>query len=150
MAKTEAFLNLDEVRSAKIRLRAERDHVQEGLSARLQLVREPEFRKAVVGDAMGDLLRSWKPFRTVKAMFGGTAGLTSKAIGLVVGAKAKTPAGRVMVALASFILPALMEKFGKRCGIDPDKLQHEFGVSWERVKDYVDQRRAAREEANTE
>lgn len=148
--KTEIFRDLDEVRAAKNRLRAERDRVQEDLSAQLLLVREPEFRKAVMGDAIGDLLQSWKPLRTVRAMFGGTTGLASKALGLVVGAKAKTPAGRVMVALASFVLPAVMEKFGKRSGIDPDKLQHELGVSWERVKDYVNQRRAARDEASTE
>lgn len=150
MAKTETFQNLDEVRAAKIRLRAERDRVQEGFAAQLQLIREPEFRKAIAGDAMGDLLQAWKPLRTVKAMFGGTAGITSKAIGLVVGAKAKTPAGRVMVALASFVLPALMEKFGKKSGITTDKLQHELGVSWERVKEYVKERREAREAAHNE
>ncbi len=150
MAKTETFQDLEEVRAAKIRLRAERDRVQEGLSAQLQLIREPEFRKALAGDTVGDMLQAWKPIRTLRTMFGGTAGLTSKALGLVVGAKAKTPAGRVMVALASFVLPALMEKFGERSGITPDKLQHELGVSWERIKEYVKERREAREEAHNE
>jgi len=145
MVKTETFQNLDEVRAAKIRMRAERDRMQDDLGAHLQLMREPDFRKAVAGDAMGDLLQAWKPLRTMKAMFGGTAGLTGKAIGLVVGSKAKTPAGRVMVALASFVLPALVEKFGKKSGITPDKFQHELGVSWERVKEYVKERREARE-----
>lgn len=150
MAKTETFQSLDAVRVHKLRLRAERDRVQEGLKAQLELVREPDFRKGLMGDAFGDMLQSWRPLKSISRLLGGTTGATSKVLGMALGAKAKTPTGRLMVGLASFVLPALMEKFGKTSGVTSEKLQHELGVSWDRVKEYVNERRAAREEAHDE
>ncbi|MBL7940521.1 MAG: hypothetical protein JNL43_14265 [Flavobacteriales bacterium] len=150
MGKIEAYRSLAEVRDHKQRLRAERDRVQEGLKAQLELVREPAFRKGLMGDAFGDMLQAWRPLKRISHLLGGTAGTTSKVLGVALGAKAKTPTGRIMVALAGFVLPALMEKFDTASGMTSEKLQRELIVSWERVKEYVNERRTAREEAHNE
>lgn len=150
MAKTEAFNDLEHVRAHKLRLRAERDRVQEGLKSQLDLVREPEFRRALMGDAFGDMLQAWRPLKSIGRLLGGPADATSKTLGAVLGARAKTPTGRAMVALASFVIPALLEKFGKDPGAFQEKLSHELQVSWDRVKEYVAERRQAYERSTSE
>lgn len=142
----ERFRDLDHVRKHKAALQAERDRVQDGLRAQLQLLGEPTFRRGVIGDAFGDMLQAWKPLRRIAKFVGGSSGATRLALGTVLGAKAKTPMGRAAVAVASMLLPALVGRLSKDPGSLGNKLQHELGVSWERVKDYVNERRKAHEE----
>jgi hypothetical protein len=143
---SERFRDLDQVRQHKLALRAERDRVQDGLRSQLDLLREAPFRRGLIGDAFGDLLQAWKPLKSLTKLVGGTSGVTQAALGTVLGAKAKTPVGRAAVALASMVLPALMERWSKDPGSLGNKLQHELGVSWERMKEYVNERRKAHEE----
>ncbi len=148
MTMSERFKDLGEVRQHRLALRAERDRVQDGLRAQLELMREAPFRRALMGDAFGDMLQAWKPLKSIAKLVGGSSGATRLALGTVLGAKAKTPVGRAAVAVASMVLPALMERFTKDPNSMGSKLQHEFGVSWERVKEYVNERRKAHEDHN--
>ncbi|MBL7952898.1 MAG: hypothetical protein JNM62_14405 [Flavobacteriales bacterium] len=143
---SERFRDLDEVRKHKLALRAERNRVQDGLRSQLQLLGEPDFRRGVIGDAFGDMLQAWKPLKRIAKFVGGSSGVTRVALGTVLGAKAKTPMGRAAVAVASMLLPALVERWNKDPGSLGSKLTDELGVSWERVKEYVNERRKAHEE----
>lgn len=136
------FRNLEEVRRHKIALHAERDRAQQVLRTRLNQIGDPAFRRGLIGDAFGDMLRAWKPMQHLGKLFGGGQGITRTALGTVLGAKARTPMGRALVAIASIVLPA----FADRWPLDPEarsKLQHELGVSWHRLKEYVTERRKA-------
>ncbi|HMC96941.1 MAG TPA: hypothetical protein VKG92_04775 [Flavobacteriales bacterium] len=144
MPPTKPFNTLVEVRAEKERLRRERDRVQAGLKVQLALVRDPEFRRALAGDAFGDMLQAWRPLRSVKKLLGNSPALTSSALGLLFGSKAKAPLGRVLIAVATAALPLIMERMGRRSGATSDNLFSELAVSWGRVKEYVRERRAAR------
>ncbi|MCC6542187.1 MAG: hypothetical protein IT225_08200 [Flavobacteriales bacterium] len=149
MARTEPFQDLAQVRDRKHRLRNERDRIQAGLKAQLDLVREPGFRRAIMGDAFGDMLQAWRPLKHLGQLLGGTSGTTRAALGAAFGHRARTPTGKAMVALASFVLPALLERFGKDHGLVQDRLPRELKVSWNRVKEYVAQRRATHEQSRS-
>jgi hypothetical protein len=150
MAKTEAFRDLNEVRAAKERLRAERDRVREGLKAQLELAGDPGFQKSLLGGVLGGFLRSWRPMKGLTGALGGSAGMAGGILGLVLGAKARTPMGRLLVGLASSIIPALIDGPGGQHDAFGPKLKRELGVSWERVKNYVNERRKARHESPSE
>jgi hypothetical protein len=137
MPTTEPFRSLAEVQVAKARLRTERDRTQEALRTHLDHLREPHFRRALMGDAVGDLLQAWRPLKTLTRLFGGTSGLTSKALGLALGAKARTPLGRVAVLVASALLPGLVERLTQDPQGTGQRVLHELGVSWQRIKDHL-------------
>ena len=143
------FHDLEEVRKHKIALYAERDRPRQILRTRLDQIGDPAFRRELIGDAFGDMLRAWKPMQHLGKLFGGSQGITRTALGTVLGAKARTPMGRTLVAIASIVLPA----FANRWPMDSEarsKLQHELGVSWHRLKEYVNERRKAHNDRTTE
>lgn len=150
MPRTEPFRSLAEVRAETARLRAERDQVQVGLAGHLDLVRDPAFRRALAGDAIGDLLKSWNPLRSVVSMVGNSPAAVTGALGLVLGAKARTPVGRVAMTALSVVAPLLIGKLGKDPAATGGKLVHELGTSWDHVKEYVRERRAALRERRSE
>lgn len=150
MAKTEVFNDLEQVRAHKLQLRAERDQVQANLIAQLQLVREPRFRRAILGDAIGDILQAWRPLKTISRMLGGMGEASSTTLGAVLGARATTPGGRLLAGLAGVLLPLLLEKLSTEKGFTQEKLSREVQISWQRVKDYIAARRSAyQQEDNT-
>ena len=143
MPKIEPYRSLEEVRIAKIRARVERDRVQGDLRTHLDQLREPTFRRALMGDAVGDMLQAWRPLKTVSRLFGGTSGMTGKALGLALGANARTPLGRVAVLVASALLPGLVERLTQDPQGTGGRVLHELGVSWQRIKDHMNARREA-------
>ena len=104
---------------------------------------------AVIGDAFGDLLRAWKPLKHVGNMLGGSSGAASSAMGAFLGAKAQTPMGRMLIALAGIVLPAMADRVAQGTA-GRDRLRQELGVSWARVKQYLNERRKAHQEHRTE
>ena len=71
MPKIEPYRSLEEVRIAKIRARVERDRVQGDLRTHLDQLREPTFRRALMGDAVGDMLQAGQiklPISTMKLL----------------------------------------------------------------------------------
>lgn len=134
------FNSLDEVRAEKLRLRMERDRIQNELHAHLGLARDPDFRRAIAGDAIGDMIQAWKPLRTLKTLFGSSPSMATGALGMLLGAKAKTPVGRVVLGIAGTLLPMLLERF-KGGGGSGASLGEELNTSWERIKRYLSERR---------
>lgn len=147
--KPDRFRDLDEVRAHKIALRAQRDRSLQALRGQLELIGDADFRRGLMGDAFGDMLRAWKPLKHVGNMFGGSSGAASSALGTLLGAQARTPMGRVLVTLASIVLPVLADRWVQGTA-GRDRLRQELGVSWERVKQYLDERRKAHQEHRTE
>ena len=146
MPRTELFTSLAEVRTEKELLRRELDRARADLRTQVELVGDPEFRRALAGDAFGDMLQAWQPLRSVKKLLGNSPTMTSGALGMLFGEKALTPFGRLLIAIATAALPIVMERIGKDPGRNSEKLFEELGVSWERVKNYVRERRAAHNE----
>ncbi len=134
------FNNLDEVRAEKLRLRGERDRIQYELRAHLELARDSDFRRAIAGDAFGDMIQAWKPLRTLKTLFGRSPSMATGALGVLLGAKAKTPVGRVVLGIAGTLLPMLLERFKGGSG-KSGNWGEELNTSWERIKRYVRERR---------
>lgn len=147
--KPDRFRDLDEVRTHKLALRAERDRSLHALRGQLELVGDPAFRRGLIGDAFGDLLRAWKPLKHVGNMLGGSSGAASSAMGAFLGAKAQTPMGRMLIALAGIVLPAMADRVVQGTA-GRDRLRQELGVSWARVKQYLNERRKAHQEHRTE
>ena len=146
MATTKRFTSLADVHAEKERLRRERDRLQNDLKAQLELVRDKDFRMALVGDAVGDLLRSWRPIRAIMGVFGKSPGAAGQVLGSVLGGRMGSPLGKVLMAVATAAIPLVMERLGKDPGATGSKLAHELAVSWGRVKDYVRERREAHRE----
>lgn len=146
MPPTKPFNNLAEVRAEKERLRRERDRVQSGLKAQLELVRDMDFRKALIGDAVGDMLQAWRPVRAIMSFLGKSPGTTGQVLGSVLGGRMNSKWARVLMAVASAAIPVVMDQMGKDPGATGSKLAHELAVSWGRVKDYVRERREAHRE----
>lgn len=135
MRRTDRFLNLAEVRLERDRLKGIRDKHQEALVEYWDLVREPAFRRGMAGDAFGDMLRAWRPLRSLSQLLRVENGAVGSAIGLAMGARSRTVKGRVFAWIVSAIAPMLLERFAT-----PERLEHiatELKRSWERVKERV-------------
>jgi hypothetical protein len=146
MPPTKPFNSLTEVRAEKERLRRERDRVQSGLKDQLELVRDKDFRKALIGDAVGDMLQAWRPVRAIMSFLGKSPGTTGQVLGSVLGGRMNSRWARVLMAVASAAIPVVMDRMGKDPGATGSKLAHELAVSWGRVKDYVRERRETHRE----
>lgn len=146
MPPTKPFNSLAEVRAEKERLRRERDRVQSGLKDQLELVRDKDFRKALIGDAVGDMLQAWRPVRAIMSFLGQSPGTTGRVLGSVLGGRMNSRWARVLMAVASAAIPVVMDRMGNDPGARGSKLAHELAVSWGRVKDYVRERREAHRE----
>jgi len=135
MRRTDRFLNLAEVRLERDRLKGIRDKHQEALVEYWDLVREPAFRRGMAGDAFGDMLRAWRPLRSLSQLLRVENGAVGSAIGLAMGARSRTVKGKPFAWIVSAIAPMLLERFAT-----PERLEHiatELKRSWERVKERV-------------
>jgi hypothetical protein len=144
MPTTEPFRSLADVQLAKARLRTERDRTQDALRTHFDHLREPAFRRALVGATIGELLQAWPPIKRLTRLLGGSSGITSKALGLALGAKATTPWGRAAMMVASALLPGLVERLTADPQGTGQRVLHELGISWQRIKDHVQARAEAR------
>lgn len=146
MPPTKPFNSLTEVRAEKERLRRERNRVQSGLKDQLELVRDKDFRKALMRDAVGDMLQAWRPVRAIMSFLGKSPGAAGTVLGSVLGGRANSTWGRALMGIAGMLMPMIMDRLGKTPGGTSSKLAHELEVSWGRIKEYVRQRREAHQE----
>lgn len=65
------YRDLNDFRQAKQLARTERDRAAEEVSQRWDLLQNPTTRGVLLRDAVGDLLRSWKPYRKVHDLLEG-------------------------------------------------------------------------------
>lgn len=144
MKGTDRFRDLAELRSERERLRALRDKHQAALHAYWELVHEKEFRRGLAGDAFGDMLKAWRPLRTIGSFLRSDNGAVGSALGLVMGARSRTLKGRLITWAIGAIAPMLMRRYAT-----PERLDHlaeELQESWDRVKERMRQRRTERQQ----
>jgi hypothetical protein len=142
MAKVDRYNSMDEVRTEIARLKAAREGYRFNLKEHWKVAGEKEFRRGLVGDVFSELIGAWRPMKSVMAFLDDRPqGLTSMA-GSLLGAKQYTPWGKAIMWGLTAATPYLTEKIGGNK--TADTLLSEVRRSWERVRDYVRSRKAAR------
>ncbi|MEO8591252.1 MAG: hypothetical protein ABI432_17875 [Flavobacteriales bacterium] len=112
---TNRYKSLEDFRTAKIQVRQERDHHARNISNRWALLREPQTRGALLRDAVGDVLRSWKPYRRVHDVLNGhISGSTVAAVGMAVASMQRGIGKRLLYSGISMLL-------GKAIGNNDDR-----------------------------
>jgi len=144
--KTE-YASLKEFRAARSQARASRDQALEQLSSRWAQITEPETRGALLKDALGDMLRSWSPYRRVHDLLSGrVSGSAVAAVGMAVAQAQHGIARRLLFSGLSMAL-------GKVIG---DKQQEGEGLlsrvasAVGRGVHFIQERKAARRERHEE
>lgn len=133
MKKTDRFQSLADVRLERQRLKAVRDKHQDSLTEYWQLVHEPDFRRGLAGDAFGDMLKSWKPIRSLGRLFQADNGAVGNIIGLALGSRSRTIKGRIFAWALGAIAPIVLKKYAT-----PERMEHvmtEVKRSWDRVRE---------------
>lgn len=107
--------SLAELRVEVLRARSERDRAEKELRDRLSLMNDPRTRGILLRDALGDALRSWKPFKLVhEALHGRISGETVAAAGMAAASFQSTWKKRMLWSGASWLL-------GRVIGDDPHR-----------------------------
>ncbi|MBL7964148.1 MAG: hypothetical protein JNM31_09940 [Flavobacteriales bacterium] len=147
------FTSLDQVRSEKDRLRAQAALHQGRLGEHWANFRQGDFRRALV-------LRSIKG--RLRGMVGGDAAsvavpiLVTGLFALLTRTAGRNPWAKAGLGILGAVLPGLIERVMERqqeqAGADDGTqggghLFKEFARTWERIKAYIGERRAARAEA---
>ncbi len=141
MKNSDRFESMDSVRTEKARLRAAREGYRYNLTEHWNVLREKDFRRGLVGDVFGELLGSWRPMKAVMAfMDNRPQGLSHMAANML-GAKKDTPWGKAIMWGLTAATPYLTEKIGGNK--TAETLLSEVRRSWDRIRNYVRQRRAS-------
>lgn len=140
MKRTERFKDLTAVNAELIRLEGIRDAHAERLEEHFQALKQSEFRSALVKNTAKEILGNFAPGKLLASLFGGGgmgSGL-SMALGAGKGGLWKR-LGMFGLGLAAPKVLKMMESISL-----PD-IGHELMVSWERLKDHMEQRREEKE-----
>ena len=113
------YASLDDMRYAQKALKNERDAYGENLALRWKNIREPEFRKALMKDAIDDVLESWKPYRIVHDLLQGNVnGSAITSVGMFVASLQKSWPKRILYTGISALI-------GKLFGDTEGSTEHE-------------------------
>jgi hypothetical protein len=142
MPNMSIFRDLDDVKRERGRLMTERDLRGAALQRHREHITDKRFRKKLIGNTISELLRAWKPMRHFGESLGPASGVAGGILGMLLGSRMESRLGRWVLTGLGAVLPALGEKLhvGERGG----HIASELGHSWERIKDYVRDRRTAR------
>lgn len=131
---------MHEVRAARERLRTKRDRMRQDLVGTLNMAGDPGLQGRLVAGSLRAHFRSWLSRMPAQAM-------TERIVSAVLEARAATPLARLLAGIAVPLITALLGRSDGADGIGP-RLRHELGISWERLKDHLEQRRMARREGH--
>lgn len=139
MTKTDRFPDLAAVRAEKARLDAVRDHHGEQLENHFNALRSGSFRSAMLKNTMRSAMGNFAPGRMLGSLIGngGLGGGLTMALGAGKGGLMK----RIGLFALGLAAPKLMQKMD---AISIPDIGHELRVSWDRMKDHLEARRAAR------
>ena len=145
MATTERFDSIEAVQRERERLRALRDQQLVQLTTHWGHLREPGLQKAIGTGMLKVFTRSLFSWNTAKDVASGISPeMIGGIAGLAFGGRAKTTAGKILAMGLSAAVPFIADRFrGKGTG---HNVMSELDRSWERVKNYVRDRRDARAE----
>lgn len=133
MKGTDRFQSLAELRMERDRLKAVRDRHEDALNGYWDLMRDKDFRRGLAGDAFGDMLRAWKPMRTLGRFMRSDDGSMGNVLGMVMGSRARTLKGRLFAWAVGIIAPIVLKKYAS-----PERMEHivqEVKRSWDRVRE---------------
>ncbi len=141
MKTTDRFADLKEFRAEKARLHLESLENRDRLERHFSAWKEPQFRKAMGKDVMGDITHLILPKGIVGTLLGKVdvgSGLRM-ALASGSGGVAKR-AGLFALGIAA---PTLLQKLEK---ISLPEIGHEFQVSWQRLKEHMRERKQERKQ----
>lgn len=102
---TTRYATLEHFRLAKAEAQKQRDVHAAGIGQRWALLKQPQTRGALLRDAVGDLLRSWKPYRHVHDVLNGRiSGSTVTAVGMAVASMQRGLGKRLLYSGISMLL----------------------------------------------
>jgi len=82
---TTRYTTMQGFRAVKLAARQERDHHAKNIQERWTLLKQPETRGILLRDAMGDVVRSWAPYRKMQELLNGrVSGSTVSTIGMAI------------------------------------------------------------------
>src|SRR5690606_20910812 len=119
MKRTDRFTSLADLRLERARLKAVRDGHRDALLGYWELIHEKEFRRGLAGDAFGDMLRAWKPLRTLTSFIRSGEGPMGNVLGLMMGSRARTFKGRLFGWAVGLIAPLILKKV-----VSPDRMEN--------------------------
>ncbi|MBK6408770.1 MAG: hypothetical protein IPP95_01910 [Flavobacteriales bacterium] len=143
MMRSERFKDLTSVNAELLRLEEVRDTHAARLDNHFQALKQSEFRSALVKNTMKDALGSFAQDNLLGSLIGG--GGLGNGLSLALGAGKGGLWKRVALFALGLAAPKLLQKVES---ISLPDILHEFGVSWERLKDHVQQRREEKEFRN--
>lgn len=140
---TKRYTSLVEFRDERTLAREERDRSRDRLAQRWALIQDPHTRGVLLKDAMGDMLRSWSPYRRVHDLFHGRlSGTSVAAVGMAVASAQQGMGRRLLFSGLSMLL-------GKALGDKPKEgegLLHSVASAVGRGVRFIHERKAARQE----
>ncbi len=141
------YTDLAEFNAARDKARGTRDQARQQLSARWAVITEPATRGALLKDAMGDMLRSWSPYRRVHDLLSGrVSGSAVAAVGMAV---AQAQHGIARRLLFSGLSMALGKVIGDRQQEGEGVLSRAASAVGRGVQ-FIQERKAARRERHEE
>ena len=140
MTKTDRFKDITAVNAELLRLDAIRDAHASRLEAHFEALKHGEFRSSLMKNTVKGALGNFAPGKILGSLIGGgsVGGGLSMALGSGKGGLWKR-AGLFALGMAA---PKLLKKVE---GISLPDIGHELGVSWDRLKDHMQQRRQEKE-----
>lgn len=136
MKRTERFRDLTAVNAELIRLEGIRDGHAERLEEHFQALKHSEFRKALVKNTVKEVAGNFAPAKLLASLFGG--GGIGSGLTMALGAEK----GGIWKRMGMFALGLAAPKLLKTVeSISLPDVGHELMISWERLKDHMEQRR---------
>lgn len=139
MRKIDRFPDLDAVRAEKMRLDAVRRAHLARLEEHVSAFGESHFQRAMAKDAVGSIAKSIIPGGVMGAL-ASTGGVAS-GLGLVMGPGKGGWSKRLGLLALGMLAPSLVQKLE---AVSLPRIGHELGVSFERLKEHMRERKAER------
>ncbi len=140
MRRTERFKDLTAVNAELIRLEGIRDVHAENLEDHFQALKQSDFRNALVKNTMMGALGNFAPGKILGSLISGSS--VGGGLSMALGAGKAGLWKRIGLFALGLAAPKLVEKVES---ISLPDIAHEFGVSWERLKDHMQKRREEKE-----
>lgn len=139
MARTERFTSFNDLDRELQRLNEVRQRHEDRLERHWKALQDREVRGALMSDAVGDVVRAWKPTRVLGSLFGG--GSFGASLGAALGTRRGGMTGKLFSFALSMALPKLLERLEH---LSVDDIGKHLRTTVERVGQYIAKRREER------
>ena len=132
--------SLEDLVAEKARLKAVRDERVDRLEAHWNKVRDREYRHALIRNTISDLIKNQGTWQLAASVVKGSSGWLTLLGPMLSGGKGIL-GKRWLWAGLGLVIPYLMKRVGN---MEPGKIMEEVGVTVDRVRAYMHERRSAR------